>query len=271
MLESVIELLHVSILNVEDGTVHRGESSEALDLLGNGLGDVLSENGPDEAGAVESLLEHDLVGDKTRLTAEHRSSLHVFLVAARDESEGLQQGSALVAIALLEEFVGSRLEESEHAVLDSAQLLDGSLRRRLNDVLGLRHTNLAELEASLSRDLLNERLLLHVPEGDAGALLTSSSRSTGTMNISFDILWGLDLNNQVDVGNVETARCNVGRNEHLELLLLESLEGDLTLSLSNVTVHDLKILLDLVGQDQLVGFCLGLTEDNGLAETTVDE
>lgn len=231
---------------------------------------MLSENGPDEAGAVESRLELDHVRDETRLSTEHGPLIHVFLVAARDEGKSLKEGLAVVAIALSEELIGSGIEQAEHAVLDSAELTDRSLRGRLDDVTGLRHTDLRESEAGLSLNLLNEGLLLHVPEGDASSLLTGSGGSTGAMDISFDILWGLDLDDQVDVGNVETARCNIGRNEHLELLLLESLESDLTLSLSNIAMHDLEILLDLVGEDQLVGLCLGLTEDNSLAETTVD-
>ena len=177
---------------------------------------MLSENGPDEAGAVESRLELDHVRDETRLSTEHGPLIHVFLVAARDEGKSLKEGLAVVAIALSEELIGSGIEQAEHAVLDSAELTDRSLRGRLDDVTGLRHTDLRESEAGLSLNLLNEGLLLHVPEGDASSLLTGSGGSTGAMDISFDILWGLDLDDQVDVGNVETARCNIGRNEHLD-------------------------------------------------------
>jgi hypothetical protein len=84
------------------------------------------------------------------------------------------------------------------------------------------------------------------------------------MDVSLGVLRRLDLDHQVDVGDVEAAGCDVGGDQDGELALLESLEGDLTLVLGDVTVHHLNVLLNLVRQDQLVRVRLSLSEHDGL-------
>jgi len=66
------------------------------------------------------------------------------------------------------------------------------------------------------------------------------------MDVRLGVLGRLNLNDKVDRGDVQTARGNIGGDEHVELLLLESLEGNLSLVLSDVAVHDLDIFLDFV-------------------------
>jgi hypothetical protein len=88
-------------------------------------------------------------------------------------------------------------------------------------------------------------MLLRV-EGYASTVSASSGGSARSVNVSLNILGGLYLNNEVDIGNIESSGGNIGSNKDAELVLLESLEGDFTLVLSNVTVHDLDVFLDLV-------------------------
>jgi hypothetical protein len=89
------------------------------------------------------------------------------------------------------------------------------------------------------------------------------------MNVGFDLLWWLYLDDQVDVGNIKAARRNISSDEDLEFAFLESLHGDLSLVLCDITVHDLNILLNLVTQDKTVSISLSLSEHDCLAETAV--
>lgn len=85
------------------------------------------------------------------------------------------------------------------------------------------------------------------------------------MDIGLGVSRRLHLNHKVHVGNVEATRCDVGSDKHIELAFLESLEGNLALVLADVTMHDLNVLLDLVGENQLICISLSLGKDNSFA------
>ena len=85
------------------------------------------------------------------------------------------------------------------------------------------------------------------------------------MDVSFSILRGLHLNDEVDIGDIKSSRGDICGDKDIELALFEALKGNLTLVLGDITVHDLDIFLDLIGQYQRVGISLGLAEDNGLS------
>ena len=84
------------------------------------------------------------------------------------------------------------------------------------------------------------------------------------MNVSLSILRGLHLNDQVNVGYVKSSRGNICGDKDIKFALFKALEGNLTLVLCDITVHDLDIFLYLVGQNQGVGISLGLGKDNCL-------
>ena len=67
------------------------------------------------------------------------------------------------------------------------------------------------------------------------------------MYIGFRLLWRLNLDYQVYVGDVEAARSHISGDENSELSLLESLHRDFALILSNITMHDLNVLFDFIG------------------------
>lgn len=94
-------------------------------------------------------------------------------------------------------------------------------------------------------------------ESDTGSATSSTSSSSRSMDVSLCILGGFNLDDQVNAGNIKTTGSNIGSNQDLEFVLLEALKSDFTLVLSNITVHDFDLVLDLVRQQQLVRFQLG--------------
>lgn len=91
------------------------------------------------------------------------------------------------------------------------------------------------------------------------------------MNVGLSLLGWLDLDDQVNVGDVETTGSYISGDEDSEFAFLEALHGDFTLVLGNVAVHDLDVLLDFVGEEQ--GVCIGLRlgEHNDFATLAVDD
>ena len=91
------------------------------------------------------------------------------------------------------------------------------------------------------------------------------------MNVGLSVLWRLDLHYQVDTGDVKSSGCDICGHQNVELFLLEPLQGHFALVLRNVTMHDLDVLLDFVGEQKLVGLQFGRGEHDGLSDTVADE
>jgi hypothetical protein len=85
------------------------------------------------------------------------------------------------------------------------------------------------------------------------------------MDVCLCVLGRLDLDDQVDSWNIKTSRRDISGDENIALFGLELLESDFTLSLTNFSVDNLDILLDLVGELDLVSLLLLATEDDGLS------
>ena len=107
-------------------------------------------------------------------------------------------------------------------------------------------------------------------ESDALSRGTSSSSTTGPVDVGLSLLGRLHLDDEVDVGDVKTSGGDVSGDKNLELALLESLHGDLSLVLSDVSMHDLDVVLDLVRQEEAVGVSLRLGEHDHLATLSID-
>ena len=88
------------------------------------------------------------------------------------------------------------------------------------------------------------------------------------MNIGLNFLRGLNLNDQIDIRDIKTASSNVSSHQYLKLTFSESLQRHLPLRLSNVSVHNLNVLLDLVTQKELVRLNLGRSENECFAMQT---
>ena len=85
------------------------------------------------------------------------------------------------------------------------------------------------------------------------------------MDVCLCVLGRLDLDDQVDSWDVETTRSDIGGDENIALFGFELLEGDFTLSLTDLSVDNLDLLLDLVGELDLVSLLLLAAEDDGLS------
>ena len=70
------------------------------------------------------------------------------------------------------------------------------------------------------------------------------------MDVSLCLLRWLDLDDKIDVGDVEATRGDICGDEHSEFSLLESLHSDFALILSDVTMHDLDVLLDFIREQK---------------------
>ena len=66
------------------------------------------------------------------------------------------------------------------------------------------------------------------------------------MNVGLRFLGRLNLDDQVNIWDVKTARGDICGDKDAELAFFEALHSDFTLVLSDVTVHDLDVLLNLV-------------------------
>lgn len=257
--------------DVENDTGATGKSLHVLDLLSGARVPVLLENGkgiamPEATARTRRSHDHGLHALSTvQQTLDHKLLLVVAGRVGKDNLKGLLS----VTIVLSDESLGQVLEEVEDLLVDVRNTLEDATLRRLDDVSGLRDTDTLKLDTGLILDALHELVVLSRVERDAHTTLTSSGGTTGAMDVRLSVLWWLDLNDEVDVGDVETASSNVRSDEHLELVFLEALDGDLTLTLHNITVHDLHLLLDLLGRNECVSVTLGGREDDSLGVATV--
>lgn len=91
------------------------------------------------------------------------------------------------------------------------------------------------------------------------------------MDVSLGILWGLNLDNQVDRGDVKSTGSDISSNQHAKLLFLEALQSHFSLVLGDIAMHDLDVLLNLVGQQKLVSFLLGRCKHDSLSTSVANE
>lgn len=73
------------------------------------------------------------------------------------------------------------------------------------------------------------------------------------------------MDDQIDLGNVETSGSNIGGDQTFKFTLFKSLESDLPLLLGDVSMEDLGFLFQVSLQEDLVGFLFGLAENDGSA------
>lgn len=108
------------------------------------------------------------------------------------------------------------------------------------------------------------------PKSDTSASLSCSGSSSCPMDVSFTIFWRFNLDDQFNIWNIETSGSDVSCYQHTKFVLFESLQGNLSLILSDVTMHDLNVFINFIRQDQVICFHLCGGEDNGLSSTTIN-
>ena len=105
-------------------------------------------------------------------------------------------------------------------------------------------------------------------ESHADSRLARTASSARSVDVGVDLFWRLELHNQVDLGDVQASGRDVGGDQAFQFALFESLECDLPLFLGDVAVEHLGFLLKIGFQQDLVGFFLGLAENDGSSVAT---
>jgi len=90
------------------------------------------------------------------------------------------------------------------------------------------------------------------------------------VDVGFGLLWWLNLHNKVNQWDIKPSRCYVSGDENLELSVLESLHGYLTLILGNAAVHYLDLVVDGLGSHELVSIISCLSKHDDLSGSAVD-
>jgi len=82
------------------------------------------------------------------------------------------------------------------------------------------------------------------------------------VDICLSVFWRLNLNNKVNVADVKSSCSNICGNEDLKFAFFESLHGDFSLVLVDISMHYLDVLLDLVSEDKVISVAFCLAEHN---------
>lgn len=151
-----------------------------------------------------------------------------------------------VSSFLIDQSLCSLVEEWKNIIVYLRKVLADIHRACFYDIFGLRYSYPLKFDARLIFNRLDQHLRFCRVERDTGSTGTSSRSSTTSVDVSLCLLRWLNLNHEVDVGNVKATRCNISGDENAEFALLESLHRDFALVLSNIAMHDLNILLDFI-------------------------
>ena len=89
------------------------------------------------------------------------------------------------------------------------------------------------------------------------------------MDVRLYLLGRLQLNDQIHIGNIQSSAGYISCYQNSELSFLEPLHGQLSLKLSDVSMHGLAGHLELVRETERVSISLGLSEDDGLAFSAI--
>jgi len=112
-------------------------------------------------------------------------------------------------------------------------------------------------DASLLLNVLEHELVLVRVERDAGTAASGTSSTARPVDVSFGVLWRLNLNDEVHRGDIQASASHISRNQNLEFLVLEALQCDFTLVLRNVTVHHFNLVLNFFTLQKLVCLVFG--------------
>jgi len=86
-------------------------------------------------------------------------------------------------------------------------------------------------ETRLVHELLNNTILFGTSNADDKSGCTCTSSTTGAVQVILVIAWQVNIQNQVDVIDVDTASCNVGCDEHADAAFFEVCQSFVTSTL----------------------------------------
>src|SRR5688572_7420442 len=121
-------------------------------------------------------------------------------------------------------------------------------------------------------DTHEEATLLGVAERNGGAALARAARAADAMHVGLGDVRQLEVDDVADVVDVDAARGNVGRDQHLDLATLEAVQGARARVLGLVAVNGSDLLASLLQVARhTVRAVFGAGEDRHAAEIVVLE
>ena len=150
-----------------------------------------------------------------------------------------------VAVFSLEQIACDIHEELRGALVHLANLLPGDFTGSLGHLRRLRRSDANKLETTLALDVRHRPLRPRRAERDADTGRAGSPRATRSVNVRLGILWRFALNDELDAVDVQTSRRDVGGDQDLKLIIAESSQNNLALTLIHVAVKRLGPLRDL--------------------------
>ncbi len=114
-------------------------------------------------------------------------------------------------------------------------------------------------------DSSDDIFLLLGDQGDASSGLACSSSSSRPVDVRVDVVWGRQLDDEVDERNVESSGSHVGCDHALDLSLSEGLENNFSLLLRDVSVKNIGVDFEVSVELDVVGLGLLVGEDDSLA------
>ena len=123
----------------------------------------------------------------------------------RQIGKGCHEGLSRIGLALGDKCISCLLKQIQDRRVHLVQVLYCVTRRSLYNILWLGNSNLLENNTGSLLDILDQRLVFLRVESDACAFSSSSSCSTRSMNVCFDILGRLNLDNEINVGYVDAS------------------------------------------------------------------
>ena len=247
------------------------EDANAPDAVGGGARNL--RHGAQEVPGED----HVTLGDHRRLAdvaGEHRArgrGLGVPGEGRERRGENLTLGPPVGAPVLdrLEDLLRRRGEVGEQLVVDEVNLERRLLRGGGHHLARGGRVDDPELDARLADDAADPVLFPGGVHGDRGALLVGAAGATAPVHKGLGVMGELVVNHEVDVGDVEAARGDVGGDEDAEAAVAEALEGAFALRLSDVAVEHLGGHAPSESGGDLVSLSLRLREADGLGALAV--
>ena len=144
---------------------------------------------------------------------------------------------------LVDQYFCKIFKQMENIFIHIFKVFENTFRRSFDDIFWLRDTNSFKSDTCLVLNFLNELVSLFGVESNACSSFSSSCSSSRSMDVRFSVFWWFNLNNKIYIFNIKTSGGNICCNQDLKFTLLESLHCDFSLILSNITMHNLNILL----------------------------
>jgi hypothetical protein len=92
------------------------------------------------------------------------------------------------------------------------------------------------------------------------------------VDVGLSFFRGLHLDDEIYAGDVKSSGGDISGDKNVEFLLLEPLEGDLSLVLRDISVHHLDLgVRHLLREQKSVSICFSLSENDRLSEPSVDD